>query len=105
MSNSPFEDKRAADLLARVKDDLASLRMDMKHLVRHTGQHTLPTGVRELVSSGRSYARDGIERVSRTAREHPAGVSAGGLLLLGAVAVGAYLLIKGDCCGRDEADD
>lgn len=96
METKIFDDKRAADLLSRVRDDLSSLRHDVAHLVKHTGRHTLPDAVR----SGREYARDGIERAGRVAREHPTGVSAGGLLLLGAVAAGAWLLIRGDgCCG------
>ena len=87
MDTKVFEDKRATDLLSRVRDDISSLRLDVKHLVRHAGTHTLPVGARELARSGRAYAKGGIQRAGRTVREHPAGVSLGGVLLFGAVPV------------------
>lgn len=90
-----IDDKRAADLLSRVRDDIASLQHDVKHLVTHAGRHTLPDALR----NSRDYAREGVERAGRIAREHPAGVSLGGVLLLGAVAAGIWLVLKGDCCG------
>ncbi len=96
-----FDDKRAADLLSRVREDLSSLRDDVKRLAQHAGRHTLPDALR----SGRDYARDGIDRAGRVAREHPAGVSLGGALLLGAVAAGVWWLIKSDCCRSDGADE
>jgi len=110
MSNSPFEDKRAAQLLSRVGEDLSSLRNDMKMLVGHTTRHTLPDGARELARSGRSqllsgrdYAADRVRYIGRSARQHPAGVSMAGVLLLGAVAAGIYYLLKGEgCCGGAE---
>jgi len=107
MSSSPFEDKRASQLLSRVGEDLSSLRNDMKLLVGHTTRHTLPDGARELVRSGRSqllsgrdYAADRVRYIGRSAREHPTGVSVAGVLLLGAVAAGIYYLLKGEGCCR-----
>lgn len=96
-----FEDKRATDLLSRVRDDISSLQHDVKHLLTHTGHHTLPDALR----TGREYAREGIGRAERVAREHPAGVSLGGVLLLGAVAAGVWLLLKGDCCAKPPVDE
>lgn len=97
-----FEDKRAADLLSRVRDDISSLRHDVTHLMSHTGRHTLPDALR----SGREYARDGIERAGRVAREHPTGVSLGGLLLFGAVAAGVWLMLKdGECRGARQPSE
>ena len=106
MSNLPFEDKRASQLLSRVGEDLSSLRTDVKMLVSHAKRHTLPDGARELARSGRShllsgrdYAADRVRYLGRSAREHPAGVSVAGVLLLGAVAAGVYFLLKGgECC-------
>ena len=102
MDTKIFEDKRAGDLLSRVGDDLSSLRHDVAHLVQYTGRHTLP----EAMRSGRDHARGGIVRAGRVAREHPTGISAGGVLLLGAVAAGLWLLfIKGNgCCELPERD-
>lgn len=110
MSNSSFEDKRASQLLSRVGEDLSSLRTDVKMLVGHAKRHTLPDGARELARSGRShllsgrdYAADRARYLGRSAREHPAGVSVAGVLLLGAVAAGIYYLLKGEgCCGQSE---
>ncbi len=107
MEKKGFDDKRAADLLSRVRDDISCLRDDVKHLVRHTGRHTLPEGARELVSSGRGYARQGIARAGHVARQHPAGVSLGSVLLVGAVAAGLWLLLNDGCCrsaGEPEED-
>ncbi|MFC7336580.1 hypothetical protein ACFQY0_05270 [Haloferula chungangensis] len=115
MSKLPFEDKRASQLLSRVGDDLSSLRNDVKMLVNHAKRHTLPDGARELARSGRNqllssrdYAADRVRYIGRSAREHPAGVSMAGVLLLGAVAAGIYYLMKGEgCCAssRHERED
>lgn len=110
MSNHPFEDKRASQLLSRVGEDLSSLRSDVKMLVGHASRHTLPDGARELARSGRShllsgrdFAADRMRYLGQSAREHPAGVSVAGVVLLGAVAAGVYFLLKGKgCCRRTE---
>lgn len=99
MNSTIIDDKRAVDLLSRVRDDISSLRHDVAHLVQHTGRHTLPDTVR----NSRDYARDRIERAGEVAREHPAGVSLGGALVLGAVVAGVWLLFKGDVCRRPSA--
>jgi len=111
MSNPLFEDKRAGQLLSRVREDLSSLRHDVRTLMRHTARHTLPDGARELARSGRDqilqgrdYAADRVRWVGRSARQHPTGISVAGLLLLGAVGLGAYLLLREGCC-REEAEE
>jgi len=111
MSDNTFEDRRAAQLLARVGEDLSSLKHDVRTLLGHTTRHTIPDGARHLarsggerLASGRDQALAGARRVSHVAREHPAGISLGGLVLLGAVAFGAYLWLKGDCC-RSTVDE
>lgn len=112
MSNQPFEDKRATQLLSRVGEDLSSLRNDVKLLVGHATRHTLPDGARELARTGRSqllsgrdYAAERVRYLGRSARNHPASVSVGGLLLLGAVAAGAYLLIREGGPSDEELDE
>lgn len=112
MSKHPFEDKRATQLISRVGEDLSSLRNDVKLLLGHATRHTLPDGARELARSGRSqllsgrdYAAEGVRSLGRSAREHPASVSIGGLLLLGVVAAGAYYLIKGGGCCLSSAEE
>jgi hypothetical protein len=112
MSNHPFEDKRASQLQSRVGEDLSSLRNDVKMLVGHASRHTLPDGARELARSGRGrllsgrdYAAGRVRYLGRSAREHPAGVSLAGVLLLGAVAAGVYFLVKGEGCCRNTEDD
>lgn len=112
MSKPILDDKRAADLLSRVGDDLTSLRHDVRTLLRHATKRTLPDVGRGLAESGRAnllygrdYAADQFRRVGRSAREHPAGFSISGLLVLGAVAAGIYLLINSECCRRVEEEE
>ena len=112
MNNQRFEDKRASQLYSRVGEDLSSLRNDVKMLVGHATRHTLPDGARELARSGRNqllsgrdYAADRVRYLGRSARQHPTGVSVAGVLLLGAVAAGVYLLLKSEgCCGQSEEE-
>jgi hypothetical protein len=112
MSNPIFDDKRTGQLLSRVREDISSLRHDMRSLLRHTTRHTVPDGARGLARSGRDqllhgrdYAADRVRWVGRSAREHPAGVSMAGVVLLGAVALGAYLLLRGGCCQEAVEDE
>lgn len=108
MINEAFEDKRASQLLSRVGEDLSSLRSDVKMLVGHATRHTLPDGARELAGmgrsrllSGRDFAADRVRCLGRSAREHSTGISVAGVLLLGAVAAGVYLLLNREgCCER-----
>lgn len=110
MSSTPFDDKRARKLLARVGDDLTSLRHDVKSLLKHTATHTLPDGARGLAASGRDgllsgrdYTHEQMRRLGHSVNEHRTGVSVGGALLLAVAGLGLYLWLSGDCCRR--ADD
>lgn len=101
MSDNPFEDKRASQLLSRVGEDLSSLRNDVKMLLGHTTRHTLPDGARglarsgrERLLSGRDYAADRVRYLGHSARQHPTSVSVAGVLLLGAVAAGVWLVLR-----------
>jgi hypothetical protein len=88
-----LNDRRAADLLTRVREDISSLRHDVKHLMAHTGRHTIPDAIRD----GSEQARDGLRRVGRAVRDHPTGLPLGGALLVGALAAGVWLLVRGNC--------
>lgn len=112
MSNNPFEDKRASQLLSRVGEDLSSLRNDVKMLVGHATRHTFPDGARELARSGRSqllsgrdYAAERMRYLGQSARQHPAGVSMAGVVLLGAVAAAIYFIAKGKCAPCHDEDE
>lgn len=95
MNMEMLNDKRALALLSRVRDDLSGLREDMARLVRHTGSRTLPDAVRSGREQAREFARDGIDRAGRVVREHPASVSLGSVLLVGAMAAGVWWLVNG----------
>ena len=104
MSDTHFEDRRAAQLLSRVREDLASLSYDVKTLLGHATKHTLPDGAKHLAnrsgeqwSLGRELAALKMRRLGSAAREHATGVSVGGLLLLGATMAGIYFAMKGGC--------
>lgn len=106
MSDIHFEDRRAAQLLTRVREDLSSLSHDVKTLLGHATRHTLPDGAKHLASRsgerlsvGRELASVKMRRLGDAARDHATGVSIGGLLLLGATAAGVYLAMKGGCGG------
>ncbi len=111
MSTNPFEDKHASKLLSKVREDLSSLRSDVRSLLGHATRHTLPEGAREIarsgrerLASGRDYAAERVRWVGQSAREHPAGVSAAGLVLLAVAAAGVWWFVKGDCCRTTEDD-
>jgi ElaB/YqjD/DUF883 family membrane-anchored ribosome-binding protein len=91
------EDRKLKDLIGRVSDDVSQLRSDIRSLFSHTGRHTLPTGAREF----REQARQRLQAGGAYVRQHPTQSSiglAGGLLILGAVGAGIYLLCKSDSC-------
>ena len=100
MSHSPFRDKRAARLLSQVGDDITRLRDDLTRLVSHTAHRTLPEGARELATTAREqFAAGGAYAASRlrglrTPPPREAAGIAGGVLLVGLLAFGAYALIK-----------
>ena len=110
MSQSPFHDNKAINLLARVGEDLSQLRSDIHSLLSHTTRRTLPDGARELADqasehllAGRDYAARRLRSLHSTPPREAAG-AAGALLLVGLVAVGVYALCKSECCrNRREA--
>ena len=98
------DDRKLKDLVSRVGEDVSQLRSDICSLFTHTGRHTLPTGAREL----HAQARQRLHAGGAYLREHPTQSSlglAGGLLLLGAVGAGIYLLCKSECCRMSQRED
>jgi signal transduction histidine kinase len=111
MTNTPFQDPRASDLLSRVSDDVSLLRQDVTNLLSHAARHTLPSGARDLADSARNrlaagklYSADQL-RALRGQVNQPAAAWVGGALAVGLIAAGIYLFCKSDCCGESCEDE
>jgi hypothetical protein len=111
MSHSPFRDKRAARLLSQVGDDITQLRDDLSRLISHTAHRTLPEGARDLatnardhLAAGRSYAASRLRGLRTPPPREAAGI-AGGVLLIGLLAFGAYALLKSSASTRYEEEE
>jgi hypothetical protein len=79
----------------RVREDVSTLRDDIRHLISHTTRQTLPNGVRELAGQAKqqianrgALAASGIRDLGA---RHPAGLI-GGAVVIGLLAAGAYAL-------------
>ena len=79
----------------RVREDVSTLRDDIRHLISHTTRQTLPNGVRELAGQAKqqianrgTLAASGIRDLGA---RHPAGLI-GGAVVIGLLAAGAYAL-------------
>lgn len=114
MIHLPFQDRRAAGLLSRVREDISHLRHDVANLLTHTTKHTLPQGARDLADSARhQFAAGGNYAASqfRSLRAHPPKQALGvlgGAILVGVIAAGIYAVCKSDNCtaaSRDPEDD
>jgi hypothetical protein len=114
MSNTPFHDPRANDLLSRVSDDVSMLRQDIGNLLSHTTRHTLPSGVRTLadtaktrLASGKLYSAEQL-RALRSQVNQPAAAWVGGALVFGIIAAGLYVFCNGKCdsmCALKDDDE
>ncbi|MBX3741871.1 MAG: hypothetical protein KF712_12815 [Akkermansiaceae bacterium] len=103
MSQSPFNDRRALNLLSRVGDDLSQLRQDVASLISHTAHRTVPDGARQLADTARhqlenggAYAAARLRALRSSPPREAAGI-AGGLLLAGLIAFGVYAICKSRC--------
>lgn len=115
MSNSPFRDRRASNLLNRVRDDISNLREDIGSLFVHTTKTTVPNSARDLAEQAKSQFAAGSAYAAnrfRSLRHQPARQPAnwiGGAVVVGLLAFGVYALIKANCPCEDEyealADD
>ena len=108
MSQSPFHDDRAVQLLSRVGDDISQLRQDIRSLFSHTTRRTIPDGARGLADTARqqfaaggSYAASRLRSLKSNPPKEAIGL-AGGLLVVGLLALGAYALCKSNCSRHEE---
>lgn len=110
MNSSLFNDRRAAGLLTRVREDVSHLREDIGSLLSHTTKKTLPNGARELADQAKSQlAAGGAYAASRLRdfRGQPPKQSAswiGGALVVGLLAYGVYALCQNACHSQRAAD-
>lgn len=95
MNSSPFNDSRSTGLMNRVREDVSTLRDDIRHLISHTTRQTLPNGAREIAGQAKQQiAARGAHAASRIrdlGTRHPAGLI-GGAVVIGLLAAGAYAL-------------
>lgn len=99
--SSPFNDPHAVRLLSRVREDLAQLRHDVATLASHTTHRTLPDGARDIAANARqhfaagtSYAADRLRSLRSAPPRDVLGV-AGGIVVVGLLALGVAALCKG----------
>jgi uncharacterized membrane protein YebE (DUF533 family) len=112
MNTTLFKDRRATGLLNRVREDVSHLRDDIGSLLTHTTRTTLPNGARELADQAKSQlAAGGAYAASRLRdfRGQPPRQSAGwvgGVVVVGLLSYGAYLLWRDHCkCSQAVARD
>lgn len=110
MSHSPFRDRRASNLLNRVRDDISNLREDIGSLFLHTTKNTVPNSARDFADQAKSQLAAGSAYAAnrfRSLRHQPTRQSAGwigGAVVVGLLAVGVYALIKANCPCEEEYD-
>lgn len=111
MSHTPFNDPRAVKLLSRVREDLSQLRHDIASLVSHTTHRTLPDRAKEIAntarqqfSAGSAYAAGRIRSLRQAPPRETLGI-AGGLVVVGLLALGVYALCKGNCQSSHPGDE
>jgi flagellar basal body-associated protein FliL len=79
----------------RVREDVSTLRDDIRHLISHTTRQTLPNGARELAGQAKqqiaSRGATAATRIRDLGTRHPAGLI-GGAVVIGLLAAGAYAL-------------
>lgn len=112
MNTNLFTDRRSANILKRVRHDIANLRDDISNLLTHTTKETLPNSARDLADQARSQlAAGGAYAASRLRdfRHQPPSVGStaglvGGALLAGAIAYGVFAIFRSCCCDDGDCD-
>ncbi len=110
MSQAPFRDRRASNLLHRVREDVSNLREDIGSLLHHATKNTVPNSARDLADQAKSQLAAGSAYAAnrfRNLRYQPTRQSAGwigGAVVVGLLAFGAYAIIKANCPCEDEYD-
>lgn len=96
--------KDSGDFLSTIRDEIVELRDEIAKVARKKGllrrEPTFAEKAADQWHQSRDFMRDQAQSVARTAREHPAGLSLGSLLILGAVGYGIYSM-----CNREEERD
>lgn len=108
-----LKDRRTIGLLNRVSNDVSQLKSDIGVLLGDTTKRAIPEGAREVskiarqqLSVGKAYASSRMPKMKIPSSNCSLGL-AGGVLLVGALAVG-YFLLKDRMaltCSRKSAED
>ncbi len=110
MKMTLLKDRHTIGLLHRVSEDVARLKGDIGMLLGDTTKRAIPAGAREVskiarqqLSVGQAYARSRLPKVAM-----PSGTCSlsivGGTLLVGALAVGCFLVKQRIAVARRTAD-
>lgn len=95
MNSSLLNNSRSTGLMNRVREDVSTLRDDIRHLISHTTRQTLPNGARELAGQAKlqisSRGANAATHLRDLGTRHPAGLI-GGAVVIGLLAAGAYAL-------------
>jgi len=98
MKMTLLKDSRTIGLLNRVSDDVSKLKGDIGLLLGDTTRRAIPEGAREVskiareqLSVGQAYARSRLPKMKMPSNTCSLSV-AGGALLVGALAVGYFLM-------------
>ncbi len=95
MNASLFKDSRTTGLMNRVREDVSTLRDDIRHLLSHTTRQTLPNGAREIAGQAKQQIASRGAHAATLIRDlggrHPVGLI-GGAVVIGLLAAGAYAL-------------
>ena len=79
----------------RVREDVSTLRDDIRHLLSYTTRQTLPNGARELADQAKQQFADRGAQVASRIRDINGRQTAGligGAVVIGLLAAGAYAL-------------
>ena len=100
MNSTLFNDRRAAGLLHRVREDVGQLRDDLGTLLSHTTRRTLPNSAKDLtqqakqgLAAGGAYAVSRLRQM-RGGHQHQQAGWIGGAVVLSLLAYGAYSLFR-----------
>lgn len=101
MNATLFNDRRAAGLLNRVREDVSHLRDDLGTLLSHATRNTLPNSAKDLteqakhgLAAGGAYAVSRLRNMRKDTLAHHSAGWVGGALVLGLLAYGTYTIFR-----------